>query len=680
MRRILLAGVVVSLVVGAANGVDTARAEPSDAIGALVSQDQFVAGVEGATFDLSVSLAGTSRIDLDPSAAIVVTSRRPVESRTRLHEVLDGDPTSVIDRVSIPLAPFDLTATGIVDLTIPIEIGTQSAERLQMSASGLYPIEIGLEIDSVVADQFTTFIERLPAGSEQPSADERLPVALAGIVDGSLTLQPDATTVVDPGDAVRLRSFVATVESLIGTPLTVAVRPELVEGFSRSTPDDAVLLDGLQSSDSVSYLSVPFVHADPGPMAAAGTNDIFIGQLRQGEDRLQEIVPGSTPRRTSWLLNRPISTLGARFVRDLGFRSITLLPDAMTTDGLEGARLADPTRLVELDLGNGATIDALLTDPYLAELLSGGSGTAISDPYLTAQHVLADLKMLVGDIRDDDTLAGRALVLSTTDGSLPSSDVVVPLADILASSGVVDLVTLDEALSTSRVGLVDGRPIVLDLPDDEDPTPSSLSEVLYDTAATIDAFASMLPDGDERVARWRRTLDVVPDQRLTDDERRAYAATIDAETTALVDDITVPVPESLTLGGRTSSVRFSIRNDGDSELSVRVRLRSPKLRFPAGEDVVVLQPLSTTAVEIPVEARSNGRFPVTLELVTPSGERSVSDRVTFTARVNALAGLGQLVTGVALLLLATWWVHHLRQQRLRRLDDVVATTQRHPSA
>ncbi|MFZ9232475.1 MAG: hypothetical protein ACO25P_11730, partial [Ilumatobacteraceae bacterium] len=80
-----------------------------------------------------------------------------------------------------------------------------------------------------------------------------------------------------------------------------------------------------------------------------------------------------------------------------------------------------------------------------------------------------------------------------------------------------------------------------------------------------------------------------------------------------------------------------------------------------------------------VEARSNGRFPVVMQLFTPDGSEALGPAVTFTARVNALAGLGQLVTGIALLLLISWWVHHLRSERRRRSAAVDDTATRHPS-
>jgi len=37
--------------------------------------------------------------------------------------------------------------------------------------------------------------------------------------------------------------------------------------------------------------------------------------------------------------------------------------------------------------------------------------------------------------------------------------------------------------------------------------------------------------------------------------------------------------------------------------------------------------------------------------------------------VNAIAGLGQVVTGVALLLLLTWWAAHFRRKYRTQVSD-----------
>jgi hypothetical protein len=374
------------------------------------------------------------------------------------------------------------------------------------------------------------------------------------------------------------------------------------------------------------------------------------------------------------------SATGAQFIRDLGFRSILITPAAAEVGDFGGLAFADSTRKVEVELASGGFIDAVIPDAALASRLTAASDSPPSDAYLAAQHVLAEIKAIRRELDDaGESLSGRSLILATNDGTLMSTDLTVALADTLSSSNEVELVTLDDALSRTSVALVDGRPASIRLPATGPVASSSPAEALYLTGARIDAFASMLPDGDERPAMWRRILDVLPDQRFSDEVRFAYADVVRQETEALASQVVTPASTTFTLGGRDSAIRLSLRNDSPTELSVRVRLASSKLRFPEGELVVQLAPSAITSVEIPVEARSNGRFPVTVQLLTPEGQLPLTQPIVFTARVNALAGLGQLVTVMAFLLLAVWWIHHLRQRYRERQSQVTDTTHRHPS-
>ena len=52
-------------------------------------------------------------------------------------------------------------------------------------------------------------------------------------------------------------------------------------------------------------------------------------------------------------------------------------------------------------------------------------------------------------------------------------------------------------------------------------------------------------------------------------------------------------------------------------------------------------------------------------MLTPSGS-VIGEPIVLTARVNALSGLGQLLTGAALVVLATWWFSHFRRKRRQR--------------
>ena len=73
---------------------------------------------------------------------------------------------------------------------------------------------------------------------------------------------------------------------------------------------------------------------------------------------------------------------------------------------------------------------------------------------------------------------------------------------------------------------------------------------------------------------------------------------------------------------------------------------------------------------IPVEARSNGTSSLTISILTPTLGEDVTTPLVLTARVNALTGLGQVVTGAAVLVLVSWWYGHFRRRRRRRLAAI----------
>jgi hypothetical protein len=90
-----------------------------------------------------------------------------------------------------------------------------------------------------------------------------------------------------------------------------------------------------------------------------------------------------------------------------------------------------------------------------------------------------------------------------------------------------------------------------------------------------------------------------------------------------------------------------------------------------------LRPLDETSVIVPVEAEANGTSPINLVVSTPAGT-ALGEPVTLTARVTALTGLGQVLTGGLMLVLLTWWFTHWRNRR--RAAMVGDGRERHPSA
>ena len=123
-----------------------------------------------------------------------------------------------------------------------------------------------------------------------------------------------------------------------------------------------------------------------------------------------------------------------------------------------------------------------------------------------------------------------------------------------------------------------------------------------------------------------------------------------------------PEPFTFTLTGREGDIDIRVGNELDEPLNVIVRLNSPRLEFPEGDVAVTLAPNDVTVVNVPVVARSNGTSPVTVEVLTPSGD-PLTEPVTLTSRVNALTGLGQVLTAALFLMLLTWWFSHWRARR-----------------
>jgi hypothetical protein len=203
--------------------------------------------------------------------------------------------------------------------------------------------------------------------------------------------------------------------------------------------------------------------------------------------------------------------------------------------------------------------------------------------------------------------------------------------------------------------------------------------------STIDALSpvvsstsSMLVDTDPRRTEWPALLTTMLSTRATDTLRSAIEANLRSSTKAVRGALHLPIAANFTLSGRKSELRLQVRNDSSSALRVVVRFESAKLKFPKSRQTLEVPADGSAEVVVPVEARSNGRFPVSVALLTPKNEVALGEPMTITAKVSALAGLGQVVTATALLVLLTWWAHNWRSKRRRMIDEAVAHSE-HPS-
>ena len=658
--------------------MQVAQAATPEIISSLISQDQYVAGVENSLIRFSIALSGRDP-ESTASTKLVITSYRPVDTRQEVRDASSGNLPSTVDTVIVDVSDLRDAATGRVDVAIPIEMGVRTKDALQMSATGLYPVSIGLQEDKSVTSQIVTFVERLPQDVTSPLPRENLQIALAGTLNSSVSLQPDGTTVVSDETRSIVTETISALEALPNTPISLSIRPELIDALNNSSDEDIALLSRLQASTSLQLLPSTYVDVHPDELVAQQRSDVFTTQLRLGEDVLAAGLPGKSVNRDAWLQTTTLLSEGAQLLRNLGIRTAVLLADSQKTTANGISLFAEPTRLVELKLSNSDRMVAAFADIHLSEAITRGSREPVGGAYLVAQQILAELKTARSEIIDrEETMFGRGLILATDSGELPSLALMTALVSTVASQPDMGFVALDDLLDTMTVSVMDGLPISFELPVAGVPktqADTSLSEF----AARVNGFSTMLPDGDERPKLWRRIVNILPASDLTPSQANAYIYAVDTELAAIGGSIVTPSTTTFTLGGRDSSIRLSLRNDNQTDLLVRVHLTSSKLTLPTDDQVVTLPAGTTTLVEIPVTAKSNGRFPVTLQLFTPLGDITVGSPAKFSARVNALAGLGQLFTGIALLLLLSWWIHHLRREHQRRQFDSDDSVDRHPA-
>jgi hypothetical protein len=662
-RLLLACGIFGLSLTGIQNPV-LASAANNRSINSVISQDQFVPGFEGSIFNVSLSLSGSDAESGEPTE-IVVTSYQPVKTRQDVQDAVNNLLPQTIDTVVVDISSLWDPITGRVNLAIPIEINTRTTNALQMSATGLYPITIGLQQGKTVVSQMVTFVERLGAKISTPSTQEDLRVALIGSLDGDVTRQNDSSTLISNNDRASIARTIASLENLPTIPITLAIRPELIEGLDRSTLEDGDLLVRLQSTQSLNILSNTYV--DVNQALTDQSESIFTDQLRLGEDTLQRLLPTYKATRDIWFQQTPLFGGGAQILRNLGIRNIVMLREA-SQETQDADADHPPTGLIELQLPDGGVIDAAFVDIKLSAALTRGSQNPRGGAYLVAQQILAELKMLRSELNTENfSTSDHGVILGTDFGMLPSTAMLTALRATINANSAITFVSLSDLLSTMTHEVKDGSRLTLDLAQEPD-IPSISHQLFTQTQERVDAYTSMLAPGNAQATQWKDLLSVMPARTLSSTQRQSYVDAIWLQTFLLGEAISTPTSTTFTLGGRESSLRISLRNDNDYDVRVRVRLTSSKLAFAAAEQVVLLPSGMTTSIEVPVVAKSNGSFPVGLQLFSPSGNVAVGRSITLTARVNALAGLGQLVTGLALLLLIIWWIYHLRRASRRKLN------------
>ena len=623
----------------------------------LVAQNFNVAGDRQFRFVFNVS-DDRLREELLSSntATITVRAYQAVASTGELSAVLDSPPSTE------PVAVFgaltrrlERTPTG--DFVVLIAAGRGG---LALRADGIYPIGLDVSVAGELRARTTTVINFFSPTATFDKMKVSFLVGAPATTSKPVT-QPDGAIVIDDQTRVMLGDLI-TIGSAEGGPLTLAVEPEVLDALDRSpSADDQALLARLEAVlQRHESIRMPYVPFDPSSAQRASLGSQFRQLLASGLDAVDS-RNGDAPMNTeAWIARQPIDRDGVDLLSANDIGTIVLTPNASQASGSLDNYLK--TYRVGTTVADSTAIKAI--DPRYAELLTGDRRTPVVD----AARIAASLILSRSAVENSGGDVRRLhAILGDTRGEVPAPLVAIPL-----------LVALDRAPQLNLVGV--SRTPDVTAEDSTTSLPTINRVDLATNRGTIDEATNfvqitqtILSPTSSLHDEWSRALLILNDDRLDATTFDAYVKGIRSRARQLRNSITIPDGLSFTLGSREGTLRLPIRNESDEELRIGVVLSSAKLTLPDEPRVVTIAPRGSTDIVVDVVARANGRFPVDVSFTSPDGQHKIGQTIRIGARVTAISGLGQLVTGAAVLILATWWVAHWRSRRRLR------AVQKHPA-
>lgn len=641
----------------------------ADAVLTLVEQPYVIApgDVWSASFDVSGDLgtvltAGAATTPAPPASSPPGPGRALVQARVQAHRVvvdraelqatMGGEVPPVVSRLTVPVTLVGAAGATSFSMAVPTTSDPDVGGALVLARAGVHPVTVELLVDGEVVAGHRTYLERLPA--VVAGGDPPLQVAVVGRLDDPGP-QPVAAAITEAAEAL---GAIATGADALDGPLSLQLPPSVARELGTATL--ATLNDALSSSE---VLATPALALDPSSAVAAGQSEAFSRQLRDGEDLVARLLPEAPPRRSAWLVSTPLSAPAAALLRQpLGYDLLVF--DQAVYNDLEGGIGAfhDPTLSFTIDLDGGDTLPGVLVHPASRHLQPAERTAAGMSGTDAAVAIMAELRVTRSEL---GTEFRRAAVLATPPGIAPDAAVLEVLGRYARTTPDTRLATLGELTTTDVMDVPDRGREVVRLPVSAGIDLAARVRRIDLTRLSATGAGSMLLDPTQAAA-WNDELDELMSTALDDTEVDARLDAISGAVQSIYDCVQTPNPFTFTLTGRSSTLRLNLTNECDDDLRVVVHPTSSKLTFPDGDVARTLAPNSVNEVSIEVEARTNGTSAMGIELLTPVGSLRLPQTLVLTARVNALSGLGQVVTGGALLVLVSWWYQHFRRRRRAR--------------
>jgi Family of unknown function (DUF6049) len=632
----------------------------------------------GETLVLGGAIENTGGEPLGDVQAILRYSAVPLDDRDDIRRVATDQDlrwgqryTDFFQEVDAELRPGEK-----VDYQVQVPV-----DELNLETPGVYAVGVDIRAQPADGERQTFATERTVVPWLPDDELPAVPVALLWPLATQPSLLPDGTLLGDnlAGLLAPGGSLSALVEVPGTTPVTWVVDPDLLvtagtmaDGYA-VTAADGTTSEGSGAADAEAWLSrfgaategdelllLPYANPDlpavarDDERAATDTAKQALTATADWVSRAQLAGGTAIAWPGSGVADEPtLSALAAA-----GAQTVVLARDAVvgTTDGARAqVRAGD------------ATLDAVLTDGGLESAIAA---TAAADPVagVTAlrQAWLAETAM-AALAADGAAVAPPLLVAAPPPGWQPSADAARALVDVWVKTpwahptALADLPAgVDSATQTD--------PATTAVPTELPPEYVAAVAALKRDSAR---YAALLAEPDALVEELKTATlrSLATTWRGVPEAGTGYTAEVTAAVALRVGEVSVLVPESVTLSSNKGTFPLTVSNGLPQPVLVSVAVVAD---YPDRLSVADVSPQRVEAgenatVEVTAEATANGRVPVTVRLTAADGSQlGPSQRMVVNA--TDYGTIGWVVIGLAVALFVAAAVLRLIRSRRRAVN------------
>jgi hypothetical protein len=570
-------------------------------------------------------------------------------------------PITELYRRGAPSAPLALTVRIV---TAPSARATKlSSPVLALdcaagTCNGVYPLEVVL-VDRATDKPLTSFTTDVIYVSGT-AGTYPLDVAFVLSLGTGLGLAPDGSSTISLARISAIDGVVRAITAASRTAVTVNAYSQILLSLQRSHDKAAnetlqrlrALVANGTAAGRIEMLDAPFTEVSSSELARAGLGRDFARQFATGHAIAERLV-GASQLATPYLTMNDVTSADVQLLGSAGLTQV-VVPEST----LASVPPTTPTAPFTLQTGaktaNGP--EAFVADAGLAaQLRSNG------DPVLAAHNFLADLAQTF--FEEPFSVGPRGVVVAPQ--KLPNSSRLVSIVlNGLASSPFLHATTLDGLYSDVPIGS-NAAARSVSLNGSRSAPSTDLGQQVFAARSMLTDLQSVIPTDVDVLNRSRNAILLAETSGIAIGAEARYLAEPNAGFATVRASLALTGTRTVTIGQHRARIPVTFDSNFPAAVHADLRITSGAFALSPGE---AHQPIvlarKNTEHEVDVTSRTSGVSTLNIQLVSPVGKILLLQG-GITIRSTAFSIVAVIISVLALLVLAAWWVRTMLRRRRR---------------